>query len=74
MCEASPILWIVGQNETFGLTADNTEGRAATEYIEVCRHNGELDELLGSPAAVSDITLNWSLTQFGNHFNPKWMP
>jgi hypothetical protein len=74
MREASPILWIVGQTETFGQTAGNTEGRAATDFIEVYRHGGELDELLGSPATLSDITLNWSLTQFGNHFNPKWMP
>jgi hypothetical protein len=74
MREASPILWIVGQNETFGPTAGNTEGCAATGYIEVYRHDGEVDKLLGSPAALSDITLNWSLRQFGNHFNPKWMP
>jgi hypothetical protein len=74
MREASAILWILGQNEVFGPTAGNTENRAATDYIEVYRHGGELDELLGSPSALSDITLNWSLTQFGNHFNPKWMP
>ena len=70
---ASPILWIVGQNETFGRTADNTEGRAPS-HIEVYRHGGDVNELLGSPAALSDITPNWSLRQFGNHFNPKWMP
>lgn len=72
MREASSILWIVGQNEAFGPTAGNTEGRAATRHIVVYRHGGELDELLGSPAALSDITLNWSLQQFSNHFNPKW--
>ena len=70
--ETSPILWIVGQDETFGPTEANTAGNAATDHLEVYRHRGVLDELLGSPAALSDITLHWSLQQFNNHFNPKW--
>jgi hypothetical protein len=72
MREKSPIVCIVGENETFGPTAGNAEGNAATCHIEVYRHGGELDELLGSPAALSDIVLDWSLHQFSNHFNPKW--
>ena len=58
MRETSPILWIAGQNETFGPTAGNTEGSAATRHIEVDR--------------PGDIALNRSLQRFSNHFNPKW--
>ena len=70
--ETSPILWIVAQDETSRPTEANTGGNAATDHLEVYRHRGALDELLGSPAALSDITLHWSLQQLGNHFNPKW--
>ena len=72
MRETRPILWIVGQNETFGPIAGNTEGSAATRHIEVDRPGGELDELLGPPVALSDIALDRSLQRFSNHFNPKW--